>query len=399
MEEQAVRGEEGVEKRRVLEFFPVRMPHERAAANRDRLPPAAARMEQGRGNGGLGKYIGGDHRGQQGVELTRYVARQRETVTDAEEQLPRRHGRREPLEAVAPERVGLLMQGIPNSLRPDPRRIFGEGHLGVKQSALPVAEQAEHRRGRHRGVQEDVILDEEIGPAAPMAVAAFAGGEIAVHESVELVRAEWKPVVVVMGRGRTREHEINGRKPPLVQGVDRPAVAGEVMVEDHDQPAIRLRTGRFGRVLGRQCLEKLGGRLPAAGEPQEVADLLIVESLLHRRDESLVDKALTARRQARREFDGLLTEAECFGAVEQVFASMARRRAGNFPVVREAIGHADALELLAPAWSPGLPPLAALLDGLAALHAPDDPRRVLWAADLADHAAEAVLHGTPAAET
>jgi hypothetical protein len=63
------------------------------------------------------------------------------------------------------------------------------------------------------------------------------------------------------------------------------------------------------------------------------------------------------------------------------------------------IGHADALELLAPAWSPGLPPLAALLDGLAALHAPDDPRRVLWAADLADHAAEAVLHGTPAAET
>lgn len=41
--------------------------------------------------------------------------------------------------------------------------------------------------------------------------------------------------------------------------------------------------------------------------------------------------------------DGLLTEAECFGAVEQVFASMARRRAGNFPVVREAIGHADAL--------------------------------------------------------
>lgn len=41
--------------------------------------------------------------------------------------------------------------------------------------------------------------------------------------------------------------------------------------------------------------------------------------------------------------DGLLTEAECFTAVEQVFASMARRRAGNFPVVREAIGHADAL--------------------------------------------------------
>ena len=41
--------------------------------------------------------------------------------------------------------------------------------------------------------------------------------------------------------------------------------------------------------------------------------------------------------------DGLLTEADCFAAVEKVFASMARRSAGNFPVVREAIGHADAL--------------------------------------------------------
>ncbi|WP_449409406.1 iminosuccinate reductase BhcD [Methylobacterium komagatae] len=41
--------------------------------------------------------------------------------------------------------------------------------------------------------------------------------------------------------------------------------------------------------------------------------------------------------------DGLLTEADCFTAVEKVFASMARRTAGNFPVVREAIGHADAL--------------------------------------------------------
>ncbi|MFM2162768.1 MAG: hypothetical protein RLZZ383_2280 [Pseudomonadota bacterium] len=63
------------------------------------------------------------------------------------------------------------------------------------------------------------------------------------------------------------------------------------------------------------------------------------------------------------------------------------------------IGHHEALDLLAPAWGPGLPPLAALLDGLAALHAPDDPRRVQWAADLADHAVEAVLHGTTAAET
>lgn len=41
--------------------------------------------------------------------------------------------------------------------------------------------------------------------------------------------------------------------------------------------------------------------------------------------------------------DGLLTEADCFTAVEKVFASMARRTAGNFPVVREAIGHAGAL--------------------------------------------------------
>lgn len=41
--------------------------------------------------------------------------------------------------------------------------------------------------------------------------------------------------------------------------------------------------------------------------------------------------------------DGLLSEADCFSAVEKVFASMARRTAGNFPVVREALGHADAL--------------------------------------------------------
>lgn len=40
---------------------------------------------------------------------------------------------------------------------------------------------------------------------------------------------------------------------------------------------------------------------------------------------------------------GLVTPADAFGAVEQVFASMAARTAVNFPVVREAIGHADAL--------------------------------------------------------
>lgn len=41
--------------------------------------------------------------------------------------------------------------------------------------------------------------------------------------------------------------------------------------------------------------------------------------------------------------DGLLTRAECFEAVQAVFASMARGSARNFPVIREAIGHEDAL--------------------------------------------------------
>jgi ornithine cyclodeaminase len=39
----------------------------------------------------------------------------------------------------------------------------------------------------------------------------------------------------------------------------------------------------------------------------------------------------------------LMTRAQAFDAVEKVFASMATRRAYNFPVIREAIGHADAL--------------------------------------------------------
>ncbi|MBS3650724.1 ornithine cyclodeaminase family protein [Pseudaminobacter sp. 19-2017] len=39
----------------------------------------------------------------------------------------------------------------------------------------------------------------------------------------------------------------------------------------------------------------------------------------------------------------LITPADCLTAVEGVFASMARRSAYNFPVIREAIGHADAL--------------------------------------------------------
>ena len=40
---------------------------------------------------------------------------------------------------------------------------------------------------------------------------------------------------------------------------------------------------------------------------------------------------------------GLISASDCFTAVEQVFASMARKSAYNFPVIREAIGHADAL--------------------------------------------------------
>lgn len=39
----------------------------------------------------------------------------------------------------------------------------------------------------------------------------------------------------------------------------------------------------------------------------------------------------------------LISAQDCFAAVEQVFAAMARDTAYNFPVIREAIGHADAL--------------------------------------------------------
>lgn len=44
-----------------------------------------------------------------------------------------------------------------------------------------------------------------------------------------------------------------------------------------------------------------------------------------------------------REIAGLMTRAAAFDAVEQVFAAMAAGDAYNFPVVREAIGHVDAL--------------------------------------------------------
>ncbi|WP_424930654.1 iminosuccinate reductase BhcD [Amaricoccus tamworthensis] len=44
-----------------------------------------------------------------------------------------------------------------------------------------------------------------------------------------------------------------------------------------------------------------------------------------------------------KEIASLIGRAEAFTAVERVFASMAKGDAYNFPVVREAIGHADAL--------------------------------------------------------
>lgn len=40
---------------------------------------------------------------------------------------------------------------------------------------------------------------------------------------------------------------------------------------------------------------------------------------------------------------GLISASDCFAAVERVFASMAKKSAYNFPVIREAIGHEDAL--------------------------------------------------------
>lgn len=44
-----------------------------------------------------------------------------------------------------------------------------------------------------------------------------------------------------------------------------------------------------------------------------------------------------------REIAGLMTREAAFSAVEQVFAAMASGDANNFPVIREAIGHEDAL--------------------------------------------------------
>ncbi len=44
-----------------------------------------------------------------------------------------------------------------------------------------------------------------------------------------------------------------------------------------------------------------------------------------------------------KEIGALMTREAAFDAVEKVFASMAKKDAYNFPVIREAIGHADAL--------------------------------------------------------
>ncbi len=44
-----------------------------------------------------------------------------------------------------------------------------------------------------------------------------------------------------------------------------------------------------------------------------------------------------------KEIAALMTREASFAAVEEVFASMSKRTAYNFPVIREAIGHADAL--------------------------------------------------------
>lgn len=46
---------------------------------------------------------------------------------------------------------------------------------------------------------------------------------------------------------------------------------------------------------------------------------------------------------AEKEIAGLMTPEAAFDAIEAVFAAMANRKAYNFPVVREAIGHEDAL--------------------------------------------------------
>ena len=77
---------------------------------------------------------------------------------------------------------------------------------------------------------------------------------------------------------------------------------------------------------------------------------------------------------AEKEIGGLMTPEAAFEAVEAVFAAMASGKAYNFPVVREAIGHEDALYgfkggfdgaalTLLKAWNTGHP------GGIATVHA------------------------------
>ena len=54
-----------------------------------------------------------------------------------------------------------------------------------------------------------------------------------------------------------------------------------------------------------------------------------------------VDNGITIVSEATCE--AIVGRAEAFSAIENVFGAMARGDAYNFPVVREAIGHADAL--------------------------------------------------------
>ena len=59
-----------------------------------------------------------------------------------------------------------------------------------------------------------------------------------------------------------------------------------------------------------------------------------------------------------RDIANLMTREAAFDAVEKVFAAMAARDAYNFPVIREAIGHEDALYGFKGGSSGGIDPWA-----------------------------------------
>lgn len=58
-------------------------------------------------------------------------------------------------------------------------------------------------------------------------------------------------------------------------------------------------------------------------------------------DNSVIDSSVTVVPEG--EIAGLITPQIAFDAVEATFAAMSRKSAYNFPVIRESIGHADAL--------------------------------------------------------